>query len=59
MKIRDLIRRSGRSLKSAKGRTILTALAIAVGTFALSLTLAASNGATTYVNKIINDKKFL
>ncbi|MCX6804551.1 MAG: FtsX-like permease family protein [Patescibacteria group bacterium] len=55
MKIRDLIRRSGRSLKSAKGRTILTALAIAVGTFALSLTLAASNGATTYVNKIIND----
>ncbi len=55
MTTRDIIRRSGRSLKSAKGRTILTALAIAVGTFALTLTLAASNGATAYVNKIIND----
>lgn len=53
MSLRDLIRRSGRSLRSAKGRTILTALAIAVGTFALTLTLAASNGATAYVNKII------
>lgn len=53
MSWRDLIRRSGRSLKSAKGRTILTALAIAVGAFALTLTLAASNGATAFVNKII------
>jgi hypothetical protein len=41
MILQDLIRRSGRSLKSAKGRTVLTALAIAVGTFALTLTLAA------------------
>lgn len=55
MSWRDLIRRSGRSLKSAKGRTILTALAIAVGTFALTLTLAASNGATAYVNKVISE----
>jgi len=55
MILRDLIRRSGRSIKSAKGRTILTALAIAVGTFALTLTLAASNGATKYVNKIISE----
>lgn len=55
MSIRDIIRRSGRSIKSAKGRTILTALAIAVGTFALTLTLAASNGATAFVNKIIKD----
>lgn len=53
--ITDLIRRSGRNLKSAKGRTILTALAIAVGTFALTLTLAASNGATAFVNKVIKD----
>ncbi len=53
MTISDIIRRSGRSLKSAKARTILTALAIAVGTFALTLTLAASNGATAYVKKII------
>lgn len=53
MFLSDLIRRSGRSLRSAKARTILTALAIAVGAFALTLTLAASNGATAFVNKII------
>ncbi len=55
MMLRDLIRRSARSLKSSKGRTVLTALAIAVGTFALTLTLAASNGATAFVNNIIAD----
>ena len=55
MSIRDIIRRSGRSIRSAKGRTILTALAIAVGTFALTLTLAASNGATAFVDKVIKD----
>lgn len=53
MYLTDLIRRSGRSLRSAKARTILTALAIAVGAFALTLTLAASNGAQAFVNKII------
>ncbi len=55
MSWRDLIARSGRSLRSAKGRTILTSLAIAVGAFALTLTLAASNGASSYVNKIISE----
>lgn len=55
MILRDLIRRSGRSLKSAKGRTVLTAMAIAVGTFALTLTLAASNGATAFVDKVISE----
>ncbi len=54
MYVTDQIRRAGRSLRSAKGRTILTALAIAVGAFALTLTLAASNGAQNYVNKIIS-----
>ncbi len=53
--ITDVIRRSSRSLRSAKARTLLTALAIAVGTFALTLTLAASNGATAFVDKIINE----
>jgi len=33
----------------------LTALAIAVGTFALTLTLAASNGAQAFVSRIISD----
>jgi putative ABC transport system permease protein len=55
MQLRDIIRRSLRSLLSAKTRTLLTALAIAVGTFALTLTLGASNGAQSYVDKIIND----
>lgn len=55
MQLRDVIRRALRSLLSAKTRTLLTALAIAVGTFALTLTLGASNGAQSYVNKIIND----
>jgi putative ABC transport system permease protein len=55
MHITDIIRRSSRSLKSAKARTLLTALAIAVGTFALSLTLAASNGAQSFVDTIISE----
>ena len=55
MFIYDIIRRSFRSLLSAKSRTLLTAFAIAVGTFALTLTLAASNGATNYANTIVKD----
>lgn len=51
----DVIRRSGRSLLSAKTRTILTAFAIAVGTFALTLTLGASNGAQHYADVIVRD----
>ncbi len=53
MFLSDIVRRSGRSLRSAKGRTILTAMAIAVGGFTLTLTLAASNGARDYADKII------
>ena len=55
MSIFDLIRRSARSLKSAKARTLLTAFAISVGTYALTLTLAASNGAQNFVNGVIED----
>ncbi len=55
MRIQEIIARSFRSLRSAKIRTLLTALAIAVGSFVLSLTLAASNGAQHYVNRIIED----
>lgn len=55
MYLTDQIRRAGRSLRSAKARTLLTALAIAVGAFALTLTLAASNGAQSFVNNIISD----
>lgn len=55
MYILDIARRSGRSLLSAKTRTILTAFAIAVGTFALTLTLGASNGAQNYADTIVRD----
>ena len=53
MKLIDLIRRATRSLRSAKLRTLLTALAIAVGGFTLTLTLAGSNGARQYADKLV------
>lgn len=53
MRYIDLISRALRSLKSAKLRTLLTALAIAVGGFTLTVTLAASNGAKEYTTKFI------
>ena len=53
MKYIDSIKRAGRSLKSAKGRTILTSLAIAVGSFTLTLSLAAGDGARQYADKIV------
>ena len=51
----DIVKRGSRSLKASKLRTILTALAIAVGAFTLSLTLAASNGLHQYTNKLISN----
>jgi putative ABC transport system permease protein len=53
VKYSDLIRRAGRSLKNAKGRTILTSLAIAVGAFTLTASLAAGTGARQYANELI------
>lgn len=55
MRIFDIIRRGSRSLYSAKLRTILTSLAIAVGGFTLSLTLAASNGLRDYTSNLIKN----
>lgn len=55
MKIIDIIRRSGRSLKSAKMRTFLTATAIGIGGFTLIITLAATNGARSYVDNILQE----
>ena len=55
MYISDIFRRSGRNLRQAKARTVLTALAIGVGAFALTLTLAASNGAKSFVNNVIQE----
>jgi putative ABC transport system permease protein len=53
VKIIDTVKRSGRNLGSAKVRTLLTALAIAVGAFALNITLAAGNGLHAYTDKLI------
>lgn len=53
MRVVDLTRRAARSLGNAKGRTILTSLAIAVGAFTLTFALAAGTGARQYANKLI------
>jgi len=54
MNVTDVIRRSGRSLKSAKARTILTSLAIGVGGFTLTATLAAGNGVRAYTDRLVS-----
>jgi len=54
MKFIDTLKRSGRNLRQAKTRTILTALALAVGGFTLTLTLAAANGAKAYSSRLIS-----
>lgn len=53
MKFIDVLKRSGRNLKHAKMRTLLTASAIAVGGFTLTLTLAAATGARQYADRLI------
>lgn len=55
MRIADSIARAGRGLKNAKGRTILTSLAIAVGAFTLTLALAVGEGARQYADKLIKN----
>lgn len=55
MKSRDIIRRAGRNLKQAKVRTLLTALAISVGAFTITLALAAGTGAHEYTSNLISN----
>ncbi len=55
MTFSDIVRRSGRSLRSAKARTILTSLAIAVGGFTLTATLAAGNGVRNYTDQLVKN----
>ncbi len=50
----DIVRRAGRSLRHAKIRTILTSLAIAVGAFTLTFSLAAGEGARQYADTLIS-----
>lgn len=49
----DIVKRGSRSLKSAKARTILTSLAIGVGGFTLTATLAAGNGVRHYTDQLV------
>ena len=53
MKTTDIIRRAARGLRNAKARTILTSLAIAVGAFTITISLAAGEGARQYADKLI------
>ena len=54
MKTRDIAIRAGRSLKKAKARTLLTSLAIAVGAFTITLSLAAGDGGRAYTDQIFS-----
>jgi putative ABC transport system permease protein len=54
MKIRDTIRRAGRSLRQAKARTLLTSLAIGVGAFTITLAFAAGAGGRAYAEDIVS-----
>lgn len=54
MKTRFVIRRAARSLRHAKVRTLLTSLAIAVGSFTLTLSLAAGEGSRQYADRLIS-----
>ena len=53
MKRRDIIRRAGRNLRRAKGRTLLTALAISVGALTIALALAAGEGGRRYTESLV------
>lgn len=55
MKRTDIMRRAARNLKQAKGRTFLTSLAIAVGAFTLTLSLAAGEGARQYADNLLKN----
>lgn len=49
----DIIKRAGRNLNQAKGRTLLTSLAIAVGAFTLTLSLALGQGMRDYTDQAL------
>lgn len=54
MKMRDITRRAGRSLRQAKARTLLTSLAIGVGAFTITLSLAAGAGGRQYTEDLVS-----
>ncbi len=54
MKMIDIVRRAGRSLREAKLRTLLTSLAIAVGAFTVTMAMAAGEGTRQYAESLIS-----
>lgn len=50
----DIIKRAGKNIRLAKGRTILTSLAIAVGAITVALAIAAARGGNAYVDSLAN-----
>jgi len=54
MKLIDITRRAGRSIRQAKARTLLTSLAIGVGAFTITLALAAGAGGRQYAQDIVS-----
>ena len=50
----DLVKRSGRHLRQSKLRSFLTMAAIAVGAFALALTIAIGQGGRDFIERLIN-----
>ncbi len=54
MRTSDVLRRAGKNLKQAKARTILTSLAIGVGSFTIALAMAAGNGGRHYLDDAVS-----
>lgn len=55
MRRADILARAGRNLRQAKVRTLLTALAISVGAFTITLALAAGTGGKQYTDNLIKN----
>lgn len=53
MNASDILLRAGRNLREAKARTILTALAIAVGATTITIAMAAGSGGRAYTNEMV------
>lgn len=54
MKFVDTVKRAGRNLREAKIRTLLTSLAIGVGAFTITLSLAAGSGGRSFVEELVS-----
>lgn len=53
MNVSDILLRAGRNLRESKARTLLTALAIAVGATTITIAMAAGNGGRAYTNEMV------